>query len=271
MSITLENLKKLRNVLLVIISLYLMLGAALYSFEERLLFHPTELDTSYIYEFDSDFEELNFQPEPEVVINALHFKIKNPKGIILYSHGNAGDLSRWGRIASAFTSYGYEVLVWDYRTYGKSKGKLSEAAINSDAQCVYDYVNSIYPAESIVLYGRSLGTGVSSYLASHNPSQQLILETPFYSITDVAKYRFPIFPVERLMRYKFPTYAYLAKVKCPITVIHGTEDRVVPYESAQKLKVLGLNNLRLVTVPGGAHNNLVDFALFHDAITKCLN
>ena len=271
MLITQGNVKTFRNVLLVIITIYLVLGATLSLLQERLLFLPNELEETYVFNFDIDFEELKLHPESKVLISAVHFKIANPKGIVLYCHGNAGDLTRWGRIASSFTAYGYEVLVWDYRTYGKSKGPLSESAINRDAQYLYNYLHKTFRSEDIILYGRSLGTGVASYLAANNAAQQLILETPFYSITDVAKYRFPFFPVEWLMRYKFPNNEYLPKVHCPITILHGTKDKVVPYRSAQKLKSIGLKGLEFVTIIGGGHNNLSDFEKFHSVIAKCLH
>ena len=165
-------------------------------------------------------------------------KRKNPKGVMLYFHGNAGDLSRWGTIAEYFVAKHYDVLVMDYRTYGKSTGKLSEQTFYDDAQFCYDYLLKSYSENEITIYGRSLGTGISTFLASKNKPKQLILETPYYSILDVAKQRFPIFPVSSLLKYKFPSHEFIKKVNCPITIFHGTEDAVVPYTSAEKLKAV---------------------------------
>jgi len=247
-----------------------MIGSALYFFQEKILFLPTVLEQDYQYQFNSNFEELFLKPEENVTINALHFKVENPKGVLLYFHGNAGDLSRWGTIAQYYVDKDYDVLIMDYRTYGKSLGKLSEKGFYNDAQYCYDYLLKQYSENKITVYGRSLGTGIASYIASKNNPKQLILETPYYSILDVAKYRFPMFPVKMLLRYHFPTYQYLPNSSCPITIIHGTDDNLVPYASGKKLGELGLDNLDFITVEGAGHNNLIEFDDYHKTIKSIL-
>ncbi|WP_461598906.1 alpha/beta hydrolase [Winogradskyella sp.] len=263
--------KRLKKVLVVLTALYIMIASALYFLQEKLMFLPTTLEQNYQYQFDQPFEELFFKTEEDAIINALHFKTENPKGVILYFHGNAGDLSRWGIITEYFVERSYDVLVMDYRTYGKSSGKLSEEAFYNDAQYCYDYLLKDYSENEITLYGRSLGTGIASYLASENTPKQLILETPYYSIEDIANHRFPFFPVKQLLKYRFPSYQYLKKTNCPITIIHGTEDNVVPYSSAKKLSELEINHLDFITIKNGNHNNLVEFAEYHSAIAEVLN
>ena len=108
-------------------------------------------------------------------------------------------------------------------------------------------------------------------MASKNNPKQLILETPYYSIADVAKNRFPLFPVKKLLKYKFPTYQYIQTIKCPITIFHGTDDALVPYSSGQKLTQFNLNNLDFITIQDGKHNNLIEFETYHDNISKLLN
>ncbi|MBT8246109.1 MAG: alpha/beta hydrolase [Winogradskyella sp.] len=247
-----------------------MVGASLYFFQEKLLFLPTKLEQDYQFEFNYPFEELFFKTGDDALINALHFKAETPKGVILYFHGNAGDLSRWGKITEYFVGLNYDVLIIDYRTYGKSIGKLSEAAFYKDAQLCYDYLLKSYSVNDITLYGRSLGTGIASYLASNNKVKQLILETPYYSIEDVAKSRFPFFLVKRLLKYKFPTYKYLPNTNCEISIIHGRADNIVPYESGKKLLELDIPNLSFYTVENGNHNNLIEFEAYHQAIKTIL-
>ncbi len=197
-------------------------------------------------------------------------KVENAKGVILYFHGNAGDLSRWGIITEYFVAMDYDVLVIDYRTYGKSIGKLSETALYSDGQYCYQYLLKQYSETDITLYGRSLGTGIASYLASKNNPKQLVLETPYYSILDVAEHRFPMFPIKKLLRYHFPTFQYLPNADCPITIIHGTDDNIVPYSSGEKLSKLNIDDLNFVNVEGGDHNNLIEFETYHKAINAVL-
>lgn len=263
--------KSLKVFIIVLLSIFVMIGSVLYFFQEKLLFMPSMLAQNYQYQFYHDFEELFLKTDESTNINALHFKAKKPKGVILYFHGNAGDLSRWGAIAEYFVLQQYDVFIMDYRTYGKSTGKLSEEALYKDAQYCYDFLLEQYSENQITLYGRSLGTGIASYLVSKNNPKQLILETPYYSILDVAKDRFPMLPVKQVLKYHFPTYQFLPKSESPITIIHGTDDAVVPYASGKKLSELNIENLSFVTIEGAAHNNLIEFEDYHKTIQTILN
>jgi len=259
--------QRLKKGLKILLFLYVMIGASLYFLQEKLLFLPTVLEQDYVYNFNHPFEEIFLTPTVDVSINALHFKAENPKGVILYFHGNAGDLSRWGTIAEFFVAKNYDVFIMDYRTYGKSTGKLSEQAFYDDAQFCYDYLLKQYAENDITVYGRSLGTGIATFLASKNDPKQLILETPYYSILDVAQHRFPVFPVSSLLKYKFPSNEFIVDVDCAITIFHGTKDTVVPYFSGEKLKAVApKENTTFVTINGAGHNNLVDFEAFTKAI-----
>lgn len=263
-------IKGLKSLLTIVLLFYVMITSALYFFQEKVLFLPSTLAQDYQYTFNYPFEELFFNPDEDTSINAIHFKAENPKGVILYFHGNAGDLSRWGIIAEPFVEKQYDVLIMDYRTYGKSTGKLNEAAFYTDAQYCYDYLLKQYSESEISLYGRSLGTGIASYLASKNNPKQLILETPYYSILDVAKNRFPILPIKYLLKYNFPTYQFLSKTDSPITILHGTNDVIVPYSSAEKLLDLKLKNLNFTTIKGGRHNDLIEFEAYQKEMKKLL-
>ena len=248
-----------------------MIGASLYFLQEKILFLPTVLEQDYQFEFEHPFEEVFLKPSENVSINAIHFKGKAPKGVILYFHGNAGDLSRWGTIAEFFVKKNYDVFIMDYRTYGKSTGKLSEQAFYDDAQFCYYHLLKQYNENEITIYGRSLGTGIAANLASKNKPKQLVLETPYYSILDVAKHRFPIFPVEKLLKYKFPTNEFIIDVECPITIFHGTDDGIVPYSSAEKLyDVAPKDRSQFITIDGGGHNDLVEFEEYRSNIEEVL-
>lgn len=243
----------------------------IYTLQEKLIFLPTELPNDYEFQFDNSFEELFITTDDGAVLNAIHFKAKNTKGLILYFHGNAGDLSRWGTIAEYFVNKNWDVLVMDYRTYGKSTGKISERALFSDAELFYNKALEHYKEENIIVYGRSLGCSFATYIASKNRPQQLVLETPFYNLLDVAKQRFAFLPLKSLLRYEFKNNENIRKVSSPITILHGTEDEIVPFASGSQLFELvsgGANNF--VTIPGAGHNNLIDYKLFHSTIDTIL-
>lgn len=249
-----------------------MISASLYFIQEKLLFFPSVLEQNFEFQFNYNFEELNFETDDGANLNAIHFKVENPKGVILYFHGNAGDLSRWGIIAEYFVEKQYDVLIMDYRTYGKSTGKLSETVFYKDADLFYGYLKKRYDEKDITLYGRSLGSGIATYLASKNKPKQLISETPYYSILDVAEERFPMFPVKSLLKYKFLSFEFIQKVSCPITMFHGTNDRVVPYTSAEKLyEVAPKQQTVFVTIEGGSHGDLINFDAYNSQIEKVLD
>ena len=117
-----------------------MIGTALYFLQEKILFRPTVLNQTYVFKFSHPFEELFLKADDNAVINALHFKAEEPKGIILYFHGNKGSLKRWGEIAMFFAKEQYDVVIMDYRSYGKSTGELKEEYLYNDGQLFYNYV-----------------------------------------------------------------------------------------------------------------------------------
>src|SRR5690554_2190456 len=161
------------KIVIVACVLYVLIWVLLILFQEKLIFMPSELPQDYKYEFSYDFKELYLEShDGKARLNALHFKVNSPKGIVVYYHGNAGQLADWGHVVQDFAESGYDVLVVDYRGYGKSTGKLSEKALYSDALLFYNYALERYPENNIVVYGRSLGTTFATYVAAkNNPSK----------------------------------------------------------------------------------------------------
>lgn len=264
-------MRKLRKFLFFILIAGILVVMGTYLLQEKFIFLPSKLPQDYAYTFDHDFEELFIDTEDGARLNALHLKAEKPKGIIVYYHGNAGDLSRWGNICSFFLKHNYDVLVMDYRTYGKSTGKLSEEALYKDAGVFYERAKTLYPENKIIVYGRSLGTAIASYIASKNSPKKLILETPFYDFQKLVKEKVPYLPVNKLLKYKFPTSKFVRNVECPITVIHGTDDGVVPFESGKLLhSIVPVDQRTLVRIEGGKHNDLITFPEYSMAIYKAL-
>jgi uncharacterized protein len=253
---------------------YIVLMLSGYFFQEKMVFWQKSLPQNYQYVFKVPFKELWFEPEKNVRINALYFNTDSTKrkGIVLYFHGNADNLQRWGKHAPDFTRNGYDVLMIDYRVFGKSVGKPSEAALHADARFVYNYARKLFPENQIIVYGRSLGTGIATKLASENNPKMLLLETPYISLPDVSWSHLPIFPYEKMADYTMHTDQWIAKVKCPIHFFHGTEDELVPYNSSIRLAAILHQNptIILTTIEGGKHKNLSDFKAYHLALDSCL-
>ncbi len=264
-------MRKLAKTGIYILSGYLILSFMLYFIQEKLIFLPSRLPSDYRYEFSLPVEEFDLTTPDGARLNAIHFRNEVPKGVILYFHGNAGDLSRWGTIVSAYADLGYDVIAMDYRTYGKSTGKLSERALYEDGQLFYDYTRQEYPEQSIILFGRSLGTGIATYLAAANKPGQLILETPFYSLMEVGVRRFPFLPVRWLLRYPMKSYEHVRQLSCPVAVFHGTADRIIPIESGKKLFEVIPTEKEFFQVEGGRHNNLMGFETYQRGIRTILS
>ncbi len=264
-------MRKLKNILLFGILLYSIILFILYLFQEKILFQPEELPQDYTFQFDHTFNELFLEAEDGVCLNAIHFTNPNPKGIILYFHGNRGSLKRWGSIVSFFAKKQYDVVVMDYRSYGKSGGEVSEKNLYNDAQLFYNYILKRYTEDQITLYGRSIGTGIAVRLASDNQPCNLILETPYYDIKDIVESWLPHFPTNMLLRYKIPSGKFIQEVACNITIYHGTNDGVVPYKSGEKLfKSILVPNKRMITIEEGSHNDLIEFDEYLNTIDAVL-
>ena len=222
-------MKRLKIVLLILIGGYLVVSLLLYLFQERLIFLDTQLKADHIFKFDIPHQEINIDMPDGGKVNVLHFRRKDSKGLIVYFHGNAGNLARWGVIAVEISALGHDVAIMDYRGFGKSTGNRSNETMKSDALEVYNYFKAEYGEEKMILYGRSLGSGIAAYVASENSPAKIILETPYYNFTSVVDSKFPLFPTSLLLKYKFHTYEYLKAKNCPIYIFHGTNDSVVPF------------------------------------------
>lgn len=251
-----------------LLGLYLFISLGLYFAQESLLFMATKLEQDYQFDFEQDFEELFLKTPDGAVLNLIHFKAENPKGAIVYYHGNMGDNSRWGELVQPLMKYNYDIYLMDYRGYGKSTGTRSSSKMYSDAELVYKQARAQFRANDIVLFGRSLGAAFATYVASRQPSSQLILETPFYSLRNIVEPLYPFFPVKKLLEFHLPSFQYLPQVNSPILILHGTRDKVVPFENGQMLDSLSKQS-QLIVIKGGRHNNLADYDYYWKALDRC--
>ena len=257
------------SILIILLAIYFIVFGLLYRFQESLIFQADTLEPDHQFKFSTPFEEKILPRNDGAKLHGLHFKSKEARGLILYFHGNAGDLSRWGEIVEPLVKFGYDVLVVDYRGYGKSTGKRVEKLMYEDAIAWYELGLEDYEADSIIVYGRSLGCTFAIHLASKKDPRQLILETPFYSLKSLVKNTYAIFPVSKLLKFHFPSHEFISEVACPITIIHGTEDEVVPIENSRRL--IPLNpQIEFETIDRGAHNDLANFEAYWQVIERLL-
>ena len=246
--------------------LFVLVVGIAYLFQEKLIFAAEKTPKNFEYEFGGNWKERTFDING-VKLNAVHFKVENPEGVVIYFHGNAGNLTSWGYVGLDFTRLNQDVVVYDYRSYGKSDGKnTSEKQLLADAQFIYDKVKSEYKEENITLYGRSLGSGIAAYIAMQNNPNILVLETPYTSLNRLGGEIYPKF-IANLMKYRLPTYKFIENIKCPIYLFHGTSDPLIGYHHSEEL--LAANpKLKLYTLQEGTHNNLPEFPEYHIALAE---
>lgn len=242
-----------------------------YFFQESLIFLPEKLDRDFEYSFPASFEEHFIRMEDGAEINALHFKSDSSKGLILYFHGNAGSLRRWGDVVIPFVNVGYDVLIVDYRGYGKSTGKRTYQNMLTDADKLYEFALTLSTEDNLIVFGRSLGSSFASHVAGKNNPSKLILETPFISLGDLANRVAPLYPPSRMLRFNFKNHESLKSATCPIYIFHGTEDNVVPLSSGLKLyESLDPNQAKMFVIEGGEHNDLASFDAYQKALASIL-
>mgnify|MGYP003663302452 FL=1 len=261
------------HTLIIVLIVYIAISIALYYLQDYMLFKPEKLSEDFEFNYENqEFKEYNLETRDGAVINGIRFFPKGEsKGVVLYLKGNSKSIKGWGKFAVDFTRHGYNVLMVDYRGFGKSTGRRSQKAIKRDLQEVYNKIKELTTEDRIILYGRSLGSGFAAKLASMNHPKMLILDAPYYSLTKVTARYAPFMPLSILLKYPLPTYKWLKYVKCPIHIIHGTNDKLIPYKTSVKLSQVNPKLTKLHTVIGGGHKNLNNFESYHKMIHEILN
>jgi pimeloyl-ACP methyl ester carboxylesterase len=246
--------------------LLLLFGNLLtYFLQYRFLFRPKALTESTRFSFPFAYEEVFIDAEAGGRINGLWIRKsekRSDRGIIFYFHGNADNLMRWGNVYQEFESFGYDMFIPDYRGFGKSKGKKSNRLLHRDAFLVYEKIAPYYRGRSIVLYGRSIGTGFATELASVISPDFLILEAPFSSIPDLFYAYYPFLPRWFIFHYRFDNKSMLQKTNCPVYIFHGDKDRIIPLSCARKLETFLKSMDRFWVISGAGHTNLSAFSDF---------
>jgi uncharacterized protein len=255
--------------------LYLLLGIAIlsvvgYFIQEKFIFKPEKLKQDFEFSYETPFKELFFDIAEGVRINALHFYRPQPDGLILYFHGNSRSIKGWAKYAKDFYRYNYDVVLVDYRGFGKSTGKRSEVNMLGDMQFVYDTLATQYHEQHLLVYGRSMGSGFAAKLAADNKPRYLILDAPYYSFKKAVRRFLPMLPVRWVLRYHLRTDKWMPEVHCHTYILHGTKDWLIPIKHSQLLQKINPQKITLIRIEGGGHNNLPGFPQYHNFVRDIL-
>lgn len=256
----------------IIVLITLVIGILIYFFQHKFFFQPEKLPADFKFAYEHlKAEEKEVSPEKGAKISYLHFHVDEPKGVVIYLKGNTKSIKGWGKFAIDFTRLGYEVVMMDYRGFGKSTGKRTVEAMKRDSQFIYDIVKKEFSEDQIVVYGRSLGSGFAARLASKNNPRLLILTSPLYSLLRTIHRYLPFMPAKPFLRYNIPTFQYLKNVRCPIKIIHGSDDGLVPINTAIDLSEINPKLTRLYVILRAGHIDIHQFEEYHRVMEEIFN
>jgi fermentation-respiration switch protein FrsA (DUF1100 family) len=246
----------LKWVLVVAAAGYLALVALLYVVQRSMMYFPATVRTPPPAAGLPQAEEVVLDTADGEQVIAWHVPPRGDKPVILYFHGNGGALSHRADRFRALIADGTGLLALSYRGYGGSSGRPSETGLLQDAAAAYRFAAARYPSERIALWGESLGSGVAVALAAKQPVARVILEAPFTSTADIGAAAYPIVPVRLLMKDQFRSDQRIRKVRAPVLILHGEQDRVVPIAFGQRLYDLVIAPKKFVRMARGNHDDL---------------
>ncbi|MBM1107225.1 alpha/beta hydrolase [Aurantibacter crassamenti] len=254
-------MKLLKRLFKTFLILIILIVGILYFFQEKLIFNSSTLPQNYEYQFTTNFEELFLKAKDGAILNGVHFKQENPKGVIIYCHGNTGEVDEWGKWGEELSNrYGYDVIVWDYRGFGKSTGKRRQKRMLDDGYLFYEYCKQFFNSDEIVVYGRSLGGFFATHIVKNSNAGRLVLESTPMSLLKIAQQEYPFLPSKYLLKYRFQSNQNIKRITVPTYIIHGTTDELIPYENGVGLFELSTAKIKqLFTIENGKHNDLGDF------------
>ncbi|TAD81307.1 MAG: alpha/beta fold hydrolase [Bacteroidetes bacterium] len=260
----------MRRILSIFVLVYLLLCTLFYGYQHLFFFQPKALDANHILTFPVRISATTVKIpfDANTVIDVVRFAPDSgqPRGVVLFFHGNRFNVEHYSKYAPYFTKKGFECWMPDYPGYGRSSGTISVEVLQQLSLQLYQLALQKFDGRHISVYGKSLGTGVAAYLAWQRPCRQLILETPYSSLSSLAGEFAFFLPVNWLMRYQLNTRQYMAEAKLPITMLHGTADELISYTNAVSLLSAAKPTDAFYSFVGGKHNNLPNFALYHHVL-----
>jgi len=247
---------RLKKFSLSLVGGYVAICLAACTFQRSLLYFPGAPPVLNPDQLGLTWRNVTLKTEDSESLGAWFVEAPKARGCILISHGNAGSLEhRLGLIAS-LVEMGYSVLLYDYRGYGTSTGKPTEDGLYLDGTSGYNWLLAEgWKPSQIILWGESLGGGVATELATRFECAGLVLDHSFTSAVDAGSYHYPWLPVSLLSVDRFESLEKFPEIQVPILIIHSPDDRVIPYEHAERLLAAGQGRASLVTTEGG-HNGL---------------
>ncbi len=254
-------------------SIYVLLALMLFLFQDRMVFLsnlPGRVLTATPEDAGFDYEDVTLETSDGLKLHGWYVPAAQARGVVLFLHGNAGNISHRLDSIAIFRELGLDTLIIDYRGYGQSQGKPSEQGTYLDADAAWHYLvsNRGVAADEIIIFGRSLGGAVAAWLANQYTPAALIIESSFSSALDMAHKLYPFMPVRLITRLDYPVKLYVSRLHCPLLVIHSRDDEIIPFTMAEAIYNSAAEPKSLLEI-WGDHNN--GFLLSGDRYLSGLN
>jgi fermentation-respiration switch protein FrsA (DUF1100 family) len=256
--------------LVVLVTVYFKQDGMFYFPEKDIWQTPKDISLGY--------EEIYFTTKDKITISGWYIPAENEKGVILFCHGNAGNISHRLDSIKIFNSLNLSVLIFDYRGYGKSEGKPSESGTYLDAEAAWDYLVDVKQKspEKIILFGRSLGGAVAAEIALRKNPAGLIIESSFTSVPDIGKKFYPLLPIKLISKFRYSTIDKIGLIKCPKLIIHSPEDEIIPFEHGKHLYEKASSPKEFLEIKGGHNEGFLISGNTYNAglkrfLDRCLN
>lgn len=261
------------SVLLAIAAVYAGAVGWLYFRQERLLFEPDPLAPDEAICTDPDTREFLLEV-PGARLSVAHLSRPGARGVFFFLHGNSGNLKKWFVELDAFRQANFDVVMFDYRGFGKSSGQIeSEAQLRADVSAVWAHFAPLYAGRRVVISGQSLGTGLAAGLAAqlcaegHAPDLTLLV-SPYSSMRALAAELYPWVPTQ-VLRYPLHTLEHCAKLLGPVMLIHGERDELIPIHHSERL-CSAMQSAQLLRVSGAGHGDVHQFPTVRKALAAAL-
>lgn len=228
------------NLLSIAASVYVLLALVLYLLQGRMVFlsnMPGRALTASPGDIGLEYEDVFLTTSDDERLHGWYVPAAGSRGVVLFFHGNAGNISHRLDSIAIFNHLGLDTLIIDYRGYGESTGKTSEQGTYLDAQAAWDYLvgQRGVPADRIIIFGRSLGGAIGSWLGSHEQPAAVIIESSFTSGVDMGRRLYPFLPMRLITRLRYPVADYAARLNSPALVVHSRDDEIIPFEMGQAI------------------------------------
>jgi pimeloyl-ACP methyl ester carboxylesterase len=241
--------------------------------QERILFEPTPLPADYVLSTDPDVQELTIDV-PGAKLSAAQLRLPDPRGVMFYLHGNSGNLTDCLVDLDAFRLANFDVVMFDYRGYGKSTGCIeSEDQLRGDVRLVWEYFAKQYEGKRVVIAGRSLGTALAAGLAAEltaagRTPDLTLLVSPYSSMSALGDELYPWVP-SQVLRYPLHTAEHAARLSGPLMLMHGDQDELIGIHHSEKLCTT-VRHAQLLRVEGAGHGDVHTFPSFRKALAGAL-